>query len=202
MDKIDLLKAADDLKAEASKFIYSSGLDNILNSFGRVFYTGSYFLDVMVWPDLDIEILLNGDPYSVKAFFQLGSEIEQLPEVKSMKFHNFLNPPGPESIPPKGLYWKIQAERPGKQNPWKIDLWSFEKDVLEKNRKKMEDFAARIDEDKRKRIIQLKHSLLTSQGRTPVFSGYHIYQAVLIHNILKRPDVINFLRNHGVVLEE
>jgi hypothetical protein len=202
--KVDPLKAADDLRREASKFIHSKGFDKILNSYGRVFYTGSYYLDLMVWPDLDIEISLNEDPYSVETFFQLGSEIAQLARVKSMKFNNCLDAPDTQAIPPKGLYWKIQASRSGNLTPWKVDLWAFDEATLERHEKEMKGFAARIariDDDKRKRIIELKHSLLTSQGRTPISCGYYIYQAVLLEGIEDREEVIRYLRSKGVEVE-
>ena len=109
MNETNPLKVAENLKKEASEFLSATGLDNVLASYGMIFYTGSFFLDTMVWPDLDIKILLKDDPYSIETFFKLGSEIAQFSEVKLMKFDNCLDSPKSQAIPPKGLYWKIKA---------------------------------------------------------------------------------------------
>lgn len=42
------------IKNEADGILYEKGLMHILNRFGKPFVSGSYFLDVMTWRDLDI----------------------------------------------------------------------------------------------------------------------------------------------------
>ena len=52
------LEIAQQLRREADELLYGRGLDGILRAHGRVFYTGSYALDAMAWPDVDINMLL------------------------------------------------------------------------------------------------------------------------------------------------
>ena len=63
---------ADTLRQEANEIIHERGLDAILQPYGRVWYGGSYALDLMAWPDLDISMLLNSDSYSFDDFFAIG----------------------------------------------------------------------------------------------------------------------------------
>lgn len=187
------------LKEEATAIIHEAGLDSILRRYGNLHYTGSYFLDLMVWPDLDIELSLDPDPFSLDAFFDLGRAIAQACVVSWMTFYNRVWFRPFEHIP-HGLYWNIRVEDDAFTEEWNIDLWSFEPSVLEANWQQMQKTAAAIDEPKRRMIIELKHSLLTEKGRTPRFSGYHIYQAVLFKGLTRREEIIRYLRDNGVDL--
>lgn len=185
------------LKEEATAIIQQSGLDSILRRYGSPHYTGSYFLGLMVWPDLDIELSLDPDPLSLEAFFDMGRAIAEAFVVSSMTFYNRIRFKLFESSP-NGLYWKICIEDDAFTETWNVDLWSFEQSVLEENWSRMQKTADLIDESKRRMIIQLKHSLLTDQGQTPKFSGYHIYQAVLFNGLTRREEIMGYLRERGV----
>lgn len=201
MNKQNPISISKSLRKEAEHVIYKNGLNDILNSYGDIFYTGSYHLDLMIWPDIDIHMALKSDPYSIKTFFQLGSKIAAFPGVFSMKFNNCIILPLHETAP-KGLYWKTYIDRGQARKPWKIDLWAFSPEAIRKSREEMKEILKRLDRQKREQIIELKHSLLIEDDRTPIFSGYHIYQAVLFKNMKKRKDIIDYLKKQGVNVEE
>lgn len=185
------------LREEATALIHQAGLDGILRRYGNPHYTGSYFLDLMAWPDLDIELSLAPDPFSLEAFFDLGREIAQACTVSWMTFHNRVWFRPFEQVP-KGLYWNIHVADAAFTEEWNIDLWSLEASVLEGNWRQMQQTAAALDEAKRRTIVALKHSLLTEAGRTPRFSGYHLYQAVLFKGLTRREEIMQYLRDNGV----
>lgn len=56
----------------------------------KVFYTGNYLLNTLVFPILYIQLLLTGAPLSLPNFFDVGKETTQLVGVSSLKFNNFL----------------------------------------------------------------------------------------------------------------
>ena len=58
-----------------------------------------------------------------------------------------------------------------------------------------------MDDDTWSRILEIKHSLLTPDGRTPVLSGYHIYQAVLFKGLRDRTEVIEYLKLHEIDID-
>jgi hypothetical protein len=55
MTLIDPLPRAERLKSEANQLLAHLGLEEMLRSTsGRVEYTGSYLLDLMAYPDIDV----------------------------------------------------------------------------------------------------------------------------------------------------
>jgi hypothetical protein len=55
-----------------------------------------------------------------------------------------------------------------------------------------------MDEEKRKLILDVKHSLINAEGRTPFLSGYHIYRAVLFEGLTEREEIVAYLREQGI----
>ena len=180
------------IKKNIDNLIYKKGLNNILQSYGQIFYTGSYYLDVMIWPDLDIEMSLNPDPFSLKAFFEIGEKIADKFKVLSMTFYNRIDFP----INEKGLYWNILINI--NENNYNIDLWSFPKDILKQNISNMNNLKKRLTEKNKDKILKIKSLLLNNQGQTPKFSGYNIYQAILNNNLEKKDEILNYLKEKGI----
>ena len=199
------LAVAASLHAEASDLLYKHGLHDALSSCGEVYYTGSYALDLMVWPDLDISLRLNPSFHSIDRFFEVGRRIAECDNVVSMKFHNFHQFPVPE-LPP-GLYWnakinRLHSDAVSSGLPWKIDIWSMDEEAVDENRRDMERIKKSLTQETRTLILDVKYSLITEEGRTPVLSGYHIYQAVLVEGIKDREEIMKYLRDHGIDLKD
>ena len=191
-----VLQKANELRQEADELIQRQGLGRILSSFGTVWYTGSYRLGTMAWPDLDIHMVMEPDPWSVDAFFQLGARIAAFDGVLSMKFDDCAH--HLRDGLPEGLYWGTRMVTEKREIPWKIDLWSTRSEVLEKLKLEMKRVMDRMTETRRRRILQIKNSLLTPEGRTPDSSGRHIYNAVLFEGLETLEEVKDYLRAKGI----
>jgi hypothetical protein len=196
-DQPSALSEARRLRAEASRLIEGSGLDAVLRRHGEARFTGSYRLDLMAWRDLDIEIVMRPEEESVGAFFRLGGEIAALPGVRSLKFNNGVSFRLWEEAP-RGLYWGMRLLEPDTQATWKVDLWAFRAELAESHLRETEEIIARLDQATRELIVETKRALLTPEGRTPVFSGYQIYRAVLYEGLRQREEIVAYLRAHGV----
>ena len=48
------------------------------------------------------------------------------------------------------------------------------------------------------KIIKIKSLLLNKEGRTPKFSGFYIYQAILNNNLENDEEIINYLEEKGI----
>ena len=192
----DALQTAEQLREQARNLIGDWGLGSILERYGRVFYTGSYYLNTMVYPDLDIQILLDPEPFSIDAFFEVGSKVSLLKDVRSMKFSNFLiHHVDPL---PVGLYWGVKTLIGSGERKWKIDLWAKDCRACEEHIAMMDDIRNAMDDKKRKLIVDIKHSLINDEGRTPVLSGYRVYQAVLFEGLTEREEIVAYLREKGI----
>lgn len=71
--ELDKLHSA--LKGEADHILYELGFLHRLNRFGSTVVSGSYFLEVMTWRDLDLYLAVDADEMDEAAFFDLGKEI-------------------------------------------------------------------------------------------------------------------------------
>ena len=110
------MNVADKLEREANSIIFDRGLDSVLKDYGEVVYKGSYFLKVMVWPDLDIDVVLQPDPYAIDTFFELGKKLAELPGVWGMHFRNCITHPHKQL--PRGLYWGMRLDRVNSVGYW------------------------------------------------------------------------------------
>ena len=192
---MDALETASKLHEEAEQILYERGLDKILGSYGRAWYTGSYALDTMAWPDIDM-IVLKDNPKSLEEFFELGREVAQMEGMYELKLWNTLMQPMPNL--PRGLYWGGRLVTGNWKNPWKIDIWVTDEDVLKDSQAYMDRIRGAMDADSRKVIVEIKHELLLPEGRTPVGSGYHIYQAVLFEGMRTLKELRPYLRKQGI----
>ena len=190
------LQNADELRREVDDLIQRKGLGWILSSFGRVWYRDSYELGTMAWPDLDIHMVMEPDPWSVDTFFKLGAQIAALDGVRSMMFDDCAHHPR-EGLP-QGLYWGTRMVTEKREIPWKIDLWSTKSEVLEEAELEAKEIKERMTEAHRRKILNIKHSLLTPEGRTPDSSGRHITNAVLFEGLETLEEVKDYLRAKGI----
>src|SRR5689334_1361695 len=90
------------LRAEADELLYGRGLLAALNKYGTAHITGSYYLDLMTWRDLDLYVdssaMAEGD------FFALGRDIAAAVRPGKMHYRDeFIL----QSGLPRGFYWGI-----------------------------------------------------------------------------------------------
>ena len=71
-------------------------LYEILEPYGKVALAGSYFLDVMVYPDIDLYI----PPVTIEQLFQIGAQLARAERVKQVTFEK------DSTVLPGGLYLK------------------------------------------------------------------------------------------------
>ena len=82
--------------------------------------------------------------------------------------------------------------------PLRFDIWSLPESVIQKKQAVLIDYKERMTAEHRDRILDFKLRLLTQEGRTPMFSGFHIYRAVIDHDVHDLDQVILFLKENGI----
>lgn len=187
------IERASKLRKEADMILGYTGLLDILHPFGKVYPSGSYFLDVMVYPDIDLYIT----KVSVEQLFEIGAQIAKCELVTQVLFEKTDDP----IRLPDGLYLKSRLQYGDWGRPWKIDLWSLAEEVIQNKMADMHRFSGKLTPEMRLQIIRYKLSVLTPQMRTPMYSGYYIYKAFLDEGLTDDESVTRYLISNGIKLE-
>lgn len=161
------LVRSDKLRHEADLVLGLIRLYDILRPYGKVYPSGSYFLDVMVYPDIDLYIT----KINIDQLFEIGAQIASCELVTQVVFEKTDDP----VHMPEGLYLKPRVKYGEWGRPWKIDIWSLEEKIILHKMADMHHFKVKMTPSLREQIIRYKLSVMTSQKRTPRYSGYYIY---------------------------
>jgi hypothetical protein len=184
------LERAAKLKHEANIVLGLIHVYDALRLYAKVFPTGSFFLDVMAYPDIDLYITR----INLEQLFQIGSRIARCELVTQVVFERTDDP----VRLPNGLYLKPRVKYGDWGRPWKIDIWSLDEKVIQEKMADMRHFQAKMNPELREQIINYKLSVLTSQLRTPVYSGYYIYKAFLDEGLTNFEQVTQYLVDNGI----
>ncbi len=75
---------------------------DIIRGYGSLHFTGSYLLETMTWPDIDMQLDLKTDFAPEQVMSLLSTFLIKVEEVKKIQYVNFLN--HPSTLMPSGLY--------------------------------------------------------------------------------------------------
>ena len=98
----------------------------------------------------------------------------------------------------RGFYMKPLIDYGNWGRQWKIDIWSLPGRMVDKKMAELQDLKACMTREQKKLILDYKYSILTDQGRTPMFSGIFIYRAVINCGMTGFDDITKYLRKHGI----
>lgn len=188
------------LKEQADELIYKRGLDSILKRYGSPNYTGSYALNLMAWPDLDVNMALHSKEPELKQAASLLRELALFDDTSSIKLNRDLHLRNPQL--PRGIYIGVRLNFGGWKLPWKVDLWLIDAEQIERNRELMSRLLCALTPELSALILQMKHDLMMPNGRTPSFSGLYLYEAILFEKLFDGDSIRSYLRTRGVVLSE
>lgn len=110
------------VRREADLVLQVIGLYDILAPYGRVVPTGSYFLDVMIYPDIGLYV----SRIPLGQLFLIGSQIARSEMVYEVVFQK-----SRIAALPGGLYLKARVDYGDWGRPWKINIWSLDDSVID-----------------------------------------------------------------------
>jgi len=189
---MDVLQRAAKLKEEATQVMQIVRLQEILQPYGEFTLTGSYLLDLMVYPDIDLYM----PKVSIRQLFEIGIHLADSPVVTRIVFEK-----GTVPNLPGGLFLQPRINYGDWGRPWKIDIWSIDEAVLKETMDPIRRFADRLTPPLRERILHYKFSVLNNEHRTPSFSGYFIYKAFLDEGLSDFDQVTQYLIDNGIDIE-
>ena len=184
------------LKSAATRLL-SEGVEEILRRCGPVVYSGSYYLDLLAWPDIDIYTPYHASPEYLSSFIQIGPDLVRSHDVVSLRFKNHVRFPAERF--PKGLYWGARI-RKNEEYTWKLDIWSLPLDIIDQNLSELKRIEAKLTPASRELILLVKNQLLTPEGRTPSLSGYPIYCAIVDEGLRSISEIKDYLVMQGVII--
>ncbi|HEX9090953.1 MAG TPA: hypothetical protein VF831_05655 [Anaerolineales bacterium] len=184
------LERASQLRKEADVVLGLIGLYDILRPYGKVFPSGSYFLDVMAYPDIDLYIT----KVSLDQLFAIAAQIAKCELVTQVVIEKTDDP----LRMPDGLYLKPRVKYGDWGRPWKIDIWSLLEGVIQSKMAEMYHFQSKLTPEMRQAIILYKLSILTPEKRTPMYSGYYIYKAFIDEGLTDQASVTSYLISNGI----
>lgn len=188
----DPLIHASRLRREAEDLLVSLDIAGVLGQYGPVSFVGSFFLDLMAYPDIDI----NTTGLSLEQVFQFAVRISNDQRVRQVIFER-----GEQPDVKGGLYLKFRVRAGEWGRPWKIDLWTFPPALYRQRLAENQHFKDRLTPVLREQILRYKLSILTPQLRTPKYSGYWIYRAFLDEGLRDFKQVSAYLVANGIQLD-
>lgn len=186
------LERAATLRREADVVLRQVRVYDILRPHGTIVPTGSYFLDVMVYPDIDLYL----SRVSIGQLFEIGGQLAGSDLVFRVEFEKSNEP-----RLPGGLYLKPRIAYGDWGRPWKIDIWSLDDQVVEQLMQPMWHFQEKMTPELREQIIRYKLSVMTKLNRPPMYSGYFIYKAFIDEGMTEYHQVTDYLIANGIRME-
>ena len=180
------------LRREADVVMREVRLHEIIAPYGAVQLQGSYYLDLMMYPDIDLFI----PPVSLDELFAIGAQLAASELVTQVKFQKW----APETLP-GGRYAQARVRYGDWGRPWKLDIWSVDAAVAKMQLAEQEGFKRKLTKPLREQILRYKYSILNKHHRTPVFSGYFIYKAFLDEAMTDFDAVTSYLIANGVQVD-
>jgi hypothetical protein len=174
----DLLAQAAALRADADRLLHDEGMLAAVAAVGPAFVIGSYALDLMTWPDVDVSLQLPHDR-DVAAFFDVGRAIAARFVAIRMSFSNqFIRPDQPFD---HGLYWGIRLLRGGRE--WKVDLWGYGPAAYRAHLAEFEALRARLAGADRTAILRVKDAVCRRPAYRRDVTSMDVYAAVAEHGV-------------------
>lgn len=189
---MDVLERASRLHHEAGDLLQTTPLGQALSQLGEITFTGSFFLDLMVYPDLDLYL----PTVPVERIFTVATRVAEDSRLVRLSYENEPHP-GMEG----GLYLNVRFAIGDWGRPWKVDIWWLEPEMILEKMEPMLRFQKMLTPELRQAILEYKFSLLNEIGRTPQYSGYYIYKAFLDEGLRDPEDVTRYLVSKGIQVD-
>lgn len=157
-------------KRQAKTLLESTKLLDILKKFGDVHLIGSYPLNIMYGPDIDIIVeTKNIRRSSVDAL----QEIVEKSLFRKIEYGDFVK--FPTENRPVGYILVLKAVVEGVK--WEVEVWFLEDASKQLNYNKL--LGSQLTEQNRIEILKAKHLRETSNTSKHKLSSYEIYQQIL-----------------------
>ena len=187
----DYLNKQNLLHKEAERILLELNLINFLSRLGKPTIVGSFALNLMSWPDIDIVVV---SEMEIQGYLDTANYLFQKQNVYSLNLQDFR-----KSIyldRPQGLYCGVcYLVKP--KTFWKIDIW-FLPDA--KALDLVKSVKSKLNDENRLTILKIKNEMRESTKHGKEVSGMDVYKAVLEKGVKNLIEFGSYLKNQGRVL--
>ena len=191
----DVIQLSDQLQKEADALLKNKALWQVFSGKGKIHIAGSTYLDLLIFPDLDIYFETTETFNILEIFAQAAKNLIVIKEVTSIELEKDLHKRYPKQVP-EGLFLQYRINNGNRL--WKVDIWAVkDQNILNAKMKESAGFKAKMTPDQRKLILEAKYKLMLPFGRTPIGSSYLVYKAVLEKGLKTVDELITYVRDQG-----
>lgn len=180
------------LQTRAADAIDRLNLTDILSDAGRPVVVGSAELGLMVWPDLDIEVV-SPEPPAIGPILRVLERLITDAGMTKVSFGDTRNDANPQV--PKGFYLGPDVEIDGMM--WQVDIWFMDEANHQHRRQLVESIQSRLDDQAIQAILAIKQVAAASDLYHRGVSSVDIYQAVLDHDVVDIDGFDAYLSQSG-----
>ena len=186
MRSSDALETAAQRRKTADRIIERLALARRWGRFGRPVVVGAYAYDLMIAPDIDMEVYC--PRLAIEDGFMVLGECAPLSGVTGCSFANRL------ATPDKALYWRIDyLDDEGVE--WKIDMWSAPEDYdLPRAEYLVSPLREALTPETRAAILDLKMFLRETADLSCL--SIDLYRAVIDDNVRTGDELRAWLASH------
>jgi hypothetical protein len=192
----ELLRRQDLLQTETQQVIAELNLITLLARAGKPEHIGSSVAGLMVWRDLDFNILC---PHPVPDFiFETMKPLMIHPRVTKLHYHNDTGQYAPAELQGDERYYFVVYYKSEAEHEWKIDLSFWLSDAPRNQLAYLEYLAQQLTDETKLAILWIKDVW----SRLPTYpyqvGGTDIYDAVLEHGVRTPEQFRIYLLEHGL----
>ncbi|OGD61563.1 hypothetical protein A3A71_04260 [Candidatus Berkelbacteria bacterium RIFCSPLOWO2_01_FULL_50_28] len=174
-------------KERADEILATTKLTESISNLGKVVFTGSYELDLMMSGDIDLYLLSNENPKELAP--KVIARLLKSDFWNYYTIHDWLHFEDPRF--PRSYYIGLNRKDDNGE-AWKVDIWLFNELP-----KEITDYfrwlKASLTQESRARILGLKQDV--KQSSTDI-SSTRIYDAVINHGVATIEELKSHIRNN------
>jgi hypothetical protein len=192
----DLLRRQDALQAEAQQVIAELNLSFLLSQVGKTEQIGSSMAGLMVWRDLDFNILC---PHpSLNSIFAATRPLLVHPRITKLHYHNDTGKYAPAELRGDERYYFVVYYENEAGNEWKIDLSFWLSDTPRNQLAYIEYLTQKLTEETKLAILWIKDVWCHHATYPYQVGGTDIYDAVLEHGVRTPEQFHSYLLERGM----
>lgn len=189
MNRYNLSKQAKDLEKEAKSVLKDTNLIKLLSKHGKVEIVGSLALGLLVWRDIDIDVVIDKN-FDTDKYFRTVIELFHHKNIKDLRLID--NRTSFEINRPKSMYIGVFYQKHASEK-WKIDIrFVHKKDAYAIDY--LNEIRSKLNKENRLNILKIKEAVYTHPLYGKEFSSVDIYSATLDKGITTKKEFFELIK--------